>query len=60
MKIIIKKLSQLFQESKRGVKQNRGKLILIIDLLKDCKIIDDDDYEKLYLKVESICNKYWL
>ena len=58
IKIIIKKLSQLFQESKRGVKQNRGKLILLIDLLKDCKIIDDDDYEKLYLKVESICNKY--
>ena len=58
IKIIINKLSQLFQESKRGVKQNRGKLILLIDLLKDCKIIDDDDYEKLYLKVESICNKY--
>ena len=57
-KIILKKFSQLFQESKRGVKQNRGKLILLIDLLKDCEIIDDDDYEKLYDAVENICNKY--
>ena len=58
IKIILKKFSQLFEESKRGVKQNRGKLIILIDLLKDCEIIDDDDYEKLYEAVESICNKY--
>ena len=58
IKIIINKFSQLFQESKRGVKQNRGKLIILIDLLKDCETIDDNDYEKLYDAVENICNKY--
>ena len=58
IKIIINKFSQLFQESKRGVKQNRGKLIILIDLLKDCETIDDNGYEKLYDAVENICNKY--
>ena len=55
IKIMLNKFSQIFQESKRGVKQNRGKLIILIDLLKDCETIDD---EKLYDAVENICNKY--
>jgi hypothetical protein len=55
---MLNKFSQLFQESKRGVKQNRGKLTILIDLLKDCETIDDNDYEKLYDAVENICNKY--
>ena len=58
IKIMLNKFSQLFQESKRGVKQNRGKLIILIDLLKDCETIDDNGYEKLYDAVENICNKY--
>ena len=58
IKIVINKFSQLFQESKRGVKQNRGKLIILLDLLKDCETIDDNGYEKLYDAIENICNKY--
>jgi hypothetical protein len=57
-KIIINKFSQLFQESKRGAKQNRGKLMILLDLLKDCKIFDDKGYDKLYDAIENICNKY--
>ena len=57
-KSIINKFSQLFQESKRGAKQNRGKLMILLDLLKDCEIFDDKDYDKLYDAIENICDKY--
>ena len=60
IKIIIKKLSQLLQESKRGAKQNRRTLIILLDLLEDCGTIEDNDYEKLYDAIVNICNKYWL
>ena len=56
IKIIINKISQLFQESKRGAKQNRGKLMILLDLLKDCEAIDDNHYEELYDDIENICN----
>ena len=56
-KSIINKFSQLFQESKRGAKQNREKLIILFDLLKDCEIFDDKGYDKLYDAIENICNK---
>ena len=52
VKIIIKKFLQLFRESSE--QQYRGKLIviLILDLLKDCGTINDNDYEILYKAIE--------
>ena len=48
IKIIINKFIQLLQESKLGAKQNRGKLMILLDLLKDCERIDDNYYKKMY------------
>ena len=53
--IIFNRFCQLFQESKRGVKQNKGTLIILLDLLKDCEAIYDNDYEKAYDAIENVC-----
>ena len=58
IKSIMKRFEQLFKELKRGVKENRGALIISLDLLKDCEAIDDNDYEKGYNAIENICDMY--
>ena len=41
-------MNKLLQELKQGERQNRKKLITLLDILKDCGTIDNDCYEKVY------------
>ena len=41
-------MNKLLQELKRGERQNKRKLISLLDILKDCGTIDNGCYEKVY------------
>ena len=41
-------MNKLLQELKRGERQNKRKLITLLDILKDCGTIDNGCYEKVY------------
>jgi hypothetical protein len=58
LKIIVNKYSQLISETERGVRQNRGILLILLDILKDCEVIAGNDYEESYGIIEKICNMY--
>ena len=41
-------MNKLLQELKRDKRQNKRKLIILLDILKDYRTIDNDCYEKVY------------
>ena len=53
-KTITNKWAQLLYETERGERQNRRTLIILLDILKDCRLLTDNEYEECYDDIENV------